>query len=76
MAHSIGSTIGTKTALGSTCKALAARAVGPPQGVRFMMPLASIIKQQRNGDMGTIKVYLVAILNRMSLHIYISTGCI
>ena len=36
--------IGTKMSEGSTCKALAARAVGPPHGVMFMTPPARMIK--------------------------------
>ena len=36
--------IGTNTSEGSTCRALAARAVGPPQGVMFMMPPAMMIR--------------------------------
>jgi hypothetical protein len=39
--------IGTKTSAGSTCSAVAARARGPPHGVRFMTPLARIVTQVR-----------------------------
>ena len=45
MASSMGAIMGTKTSAGSTCRALAARAVGPPQGVRFITPLESSIRQ-------------------------------
>ncbi|MNI64447.1 hypothetical protein D3C73_1198910 [compost metagenome] len=36
--------IGTKMSEGSTCRALAARAVGPPHGVMFITPPASMIR--------------------------------
>lgn len=45
IATPITGTSGTKMSPASTCRALAARAVGPPQGVRFITPLASIARQ-------------------------------
>ena len=40
----IAGIIGTKMSDGSTCSALAARAVGPPQGVMFITPPARMIR--------------------------------
>ncbi|MDT4879425.1 hypothetical protein FQZ97_1151010 [compost metagenome] len=40
---SMAGIIGTKMSDGSTCRALAARAVGPPHGVMFMIPPARMI---------------------------------
>ena len=40
----IAGIIGTKISAGSTCRALAARAVGPP-GVMLSTPLESMIRQ-------------------------------
>lgn len=36
---------GTNTSAGSTCSAVAARAVGPPHGVRFITPPARMVTQ-------------------------------
>ncbi len=44
-AITIAGTSGTNTSAGSTCSAVAARAVGPPHGVRFITPLASMVTQ-------------------------------
>ena len=41
MPPSIDGIIGTKTSDGESFRALAARAVGPPQGTMFMTPLAT-----------------------------------
>ncbi|MCY1184204.1 hypothetical protein D9M73_248780 [compost metagenome] len=42
--NSMAGIIGTKMSDGSTCRALAARAVGPPQGVMFITPPARMIR--------------------------------
>ena len=57
IATSIGKIIGTKTSFGSTCNAVAARAVGPPHGVKFMIPLASIIRQAIIKGLIPIRLY-------------------
>ncbi len=41
--NNIAGIMGTKISEGSTCKALAARAVGPPHGVMFMTPPARMM---------------------------------
>ncbi len=47
IASSMAGTSGTNTSPGSTCSAVAARAVGPPHGVRFITPLARMVTQVR-----------------------------
>ena len=59
-ARSMAGIMGTKISEGSTCSALAARAVGPPHGVMFITPPARMIRPAM--IQGKDKGYLV--LNR------------
>ncbi len=57
MPASIAGIIGTKMSAGSTCSALAARAVGPPQGVMFSTPLESMIRQAISSGLMPRRLY-------------------
>ena len=54
---SMAGIIGTKMSEGSTCSALAARAVGPPHGVMFITPPARIISPAMMRGLMPMRLY-------------------
>ncbi len=69
IASAIAGTSGTNTSAGSTCSAVAARAVGPPHGVRFITPPARMVTQVRFNAFMPMRRYSGSIADTVIMYV-------